>query len=60
VIVDRRLDPSVFATHRFELGETEEAYDVFANEGANHALKVVLSAHPVHLEPGEEKQLITA
>jgi hypothetical protein len=50
----------VFATHRFELGETEEAYEVFANAGANHALKVVLSAHPVHLEPGEEKQLITA
>jgi alcohol dehydrogenase len=60
LIVDGRLDPTLFATHRFELGETEDAYEVFANAGANDALKVVLSAHPVHREPGEERQLVTA
>ncbi len=60
LIVDGRLDPTLFATHRFELGETEEAYEVFANAGANDALKVVLSAHPVHLEAGAAKELLTA
>jgi len=60
LIIEGKLDPTLFATHRFELGETEDAYEVFANAGANHALKVVLSAHPVHLEPGEERQLVTA
>jgi alcohol dehydrogenase len=37
-----RLDPTVFATHRFPLGETMEAYDVFADAAETHALKVVL------------------
>jgi len=50
----------VFATHRFELGETEAAYEVFANAGTNDALKVVLSAHPVHLEPHAAQRLVTA
>jgi alcohol dehydrogenase len=60
LIVDGRLDPTLFATHRFELDETEAAYEVFANAGTNNALKVVLSAHPVQLEPSEERQLVTA
>ena len=42
-----RLDPTVFATHRFSLDETEEAYDVFGAAAETHALKVVLSAVPV-------------
>ena len=37
-----RLDPTVFATHRFPLEETMEAYEVFANAAETHALKVVL------------------
>jgi alcohol dehydrogenase len=37
-----RLDPTVFATHRFPLEETMEAYDVFAAAAETHALKVVL------------------
>jgi len=60
LIVDGRLDPTIFATHRFQLDETEEAYEVFANAGANDALKVVLNAHPVHLESGTKKELVTA
>ena len=39
-----RLDPTVFATHRFPLADTEEAYDIFAGAAETHALKVVLSA----------------
>ena len=42
-----RLDPTPFATHRFELDETMEAYDVFADAAKTEALKVVLSALPV-------------
>jgi alcohol dehydrogenase len=37
-----RLDPTVFATHRFPLDETMAAYDVFANAAETNALKVVL------------------
>jgi alcohol dehydrogenase len=39
-----RLDPTVFATHRVPLADTEEAYDVFAAAAETHALKVVLNA----------------
>jgi alcohol dehydrogenase len=60
LIVDGKLDPTLFATHRFELGETEAAYEVFANAGTNDALKVVLSAHPVHLEAHAAQGLVTA
>ena len=45
-----RLDPTVFATHRFALDDTEEAYDVFAAAADTHALKVVLQAVPVDQE----------
>lgn len=37
-----RLDPSLFATHRFPLGETMAAYDTFADAASTKALKVVL------------------
>jgi alcohol dehydrogenase len=53
LIASGRLDPTPFATHRFELSETEEAYDTFAAAATTNALKVVLSGHPVHLAPGE-------
>ena len=50
-----RLDPTPFATHRFQLEETEEAYDVFADAASTNALKVVLSALPVEvIEPKAE------
>ena len=47
LIQERRLDPTQFATHRFSLADTEQAYDVFAAAAETHALKVVLSAEPV-------------
>ncbi|MDX6687988.1 MAG: alcohol dehydrogenase [Baekduia sp.] len=42
LIASGRLDPSLFATHRFGLGDTMAAYDVFADAANTHALKVVL------------------
>jgi alcohol dehydrogenase len=37
-----KLDPTVFATHRFALDEAMDAYDAFANAKASGAFKVVL------------------
>jgi alcohol dehydrogenase len=42
LISSGRLDPSLFATHRFPLGETMAAYDTFADAATTKALKVVL------------------
>jgi alcohol dehydrogenase len=53
LIAEGRLDPTPFATHRFELEEMTEAYDTFSDAAATNALKVVLSGHQVHLQAGE-------
>src|SRR6266508_590058 len=58
LIAGGRLDPTPFATHRFELGEAMEAYDVFADAANTHALKVVLTGHPVHLPAAEKKEVV--
>ena len=42
LIASGRLDPSLFATHRYPLGETMAAYDTFADAASTGALKVVL------------------
>jgi alcohol dehydrogenase len=42
LIVSGRLDPSLFATHRFALNDTMSAYDTFADAANSGALKVVL------------------
>jgi alcohol dehydrogenase len=42
LIVSGRLDPSLFATHRFALDDTMAAYDAFADAANTGALKVVL------------------
>ena len=60
LIAEGRLDPTVFATHRFPLEETMGAYEVFANAGANDALKIVLDAQPLPLEPETRRELTTA
>jgi alcohol dehydrogenase len=59
LIAEGRLDPTPFATHRFELDETMEAYETFADAATTNALKVVLSGHPVHLEAGKETLVAT-
>jgi alcohol dehydrogenase len=50
LIAAGRLDPTPFATHRFDLEETMEAYDVFGQAATTNALKVVLSAQPVEAD----------
>jgi alcohol dehydrogenase len=42
LVASGRLDPTVFATHRFALGDTMSAYDTFADAASTNALKVVL------------------
>jgi len=42
LIASGRLDPSLFATHRFSLSDTMAAYDTFSDAAATNALKVVL------------------
>ena len=58
LISNGRLDPTPFATHRFGLSDTEEAYDVFADAAQTSALKVVLTADPVALEPERERAAV--
>ncbi len=55
LIQERRLDPSLFATHRFSLSDSELAYDTFAAAAETHALKVVLTAEPVPALPVHEE-----
>jgi alcohol dehydrogenase len=52
LIEERKIDPRPFATHHFALTDVETAYGVFADAATTGALKVVLAAHPVALEPG--------
>lgn len=54
LIEEGRLDPTPFATHRFELDEMTDAYDVFADAAATNALKVVLTAPGTRRERVEE------
>jgi alcohol dehydrogenase len=42
LVSEGRLDPTRFGTHRFALGDTMAAYDVFADAAHTNALKVVL------------------
>ena len=51
LVADGRLDPTVFATHRFALDDTMAAYDTFADAATTDALKVVLEAEPVPTDP---------
>jgi alcohol dehydrogenase len=55
-----RLDPTPFATHRFQLDETMDAYEVFADAASTKALKVVLSALPVEPERATAEAAVAA
>ena len=59
LIGDGRLDPTPFATHHFALEEAEEAYEVFGDAARTGALKVVLTATPVALEPERGQEAVT-
>jgi alcohol dehydrogenase len=60
LIAERRLDPAAFATHRFALSQTEEAYDVFAAAAETHALKVVLTAEPAAMMPEHAEAMLSS
>ncbi|MEA2385381.1 MAG: alcohol dehydrogenase [Solirubrobacteraceae bacterium] len=48
-----RLDPTIFATHRYALDDTMDAYDTFADAASTKALKVVLEGSaPRHSSNG--------
>ncbi len=53
LIASGRLDPSLFATHRFPLDDTMAAYDTFADAANSGALKVVLSGPESTTRPTE-------
>jgi alcohol dehydrogenase len=59
LIASGRLDPSLFATHRFALADTMAAYDTFADAANTNAIKVVLQggeARSDTAQPGVERQ----
>jgi alcohol dehydrogenase len=51
LVAGGRLDPTVFATHRFALADTMSAYDTFADAASTHALKVVLEGSETRSSP---------
>jgi alcohol dehydrogenase len=53
LVASGRLDPTIFATHRFALGETMSAYDTFADAASTSALKVVLDGTPRDLSSND-------
>jgi alcohol dehydrogenase len=59
LIAEGRLDPTPFATHRFGLSDTEQAYDVFSDAANTNALKVVLTAEPVSPLPELSQAALT-
>jgi alcohol dehydrogenase len=58
LIASGRLDPSLFATHRFPLGETMAAYDTFADAANSGALKVVLQGSNVSMPTAQTEQSV--
>ncbi|HEX6349143.1 MAG TPA: zinc-dependent alcohol dehydrogenase family protein [Candidatus Dormibacteraeota bacterium] len=63
LVASGRLDPTVFATHRFTLAETMQAYDVFGRAAETGALKVVMYSDSAALEaarPASELAMATA
>ena len=48
LVVNGRLDPSLFATHHYSLDDTMVAYDTFADAANSGALKVVLQGAEGH------------
>ena len=45
LVLSGRLNPTIFATHRFALEDTMSAYDTFADAASTNALKVVLEGN---------------
>ncbi len=60
LISSGRLDPSLFATHRFPLGDTMSAYDTFADAANTNALKVVLQGANGNSPTAEAERIAVA
>jgi alcohol dehydrogenase len=60
LIVSGRLDPSLFATHRFALDDTMAAYDTFADAANSGALKVVLQGSERNASQAERAGALVA
>ena len=58
LVASGRLDPTAVRTHRFPLGDTMAAYDMFADAGDTGALKVVLDG--TESTSAHKEQLATA
>ena len=60
LIASGRLDPSLFATHRFPLEDTMAAYDTFADAANSGALKVVLEGNDRGATGGARAEMLVA
>jgi alcohol dehydrogenase len=60
LVQEGRLDPTVFATHRFPLDEAMTAYNAFEGAAETNALKVVLKGEGVHEKFPEAEALVGA
>jgi len=55
-----KLDPTLFATHRFALEDTMAAYDTFSAAAESNALKVVLGTQAPVIETPRHEELVGA
>jgi len=55
-----KLDPTLFATHRFALEDTMAAYDTFSAAAESNALKVVLGTQAPVIETPPHEELVGA
>jgi alcohol dehydrogenase len=60
LIVSGRVDPSLFATHRFALDDAMAAYDTFADAPNSGALKVVLEGAERNTSHAERAGVLVA
>jgi alcohol dehydrogenase len=58
LIAEGRLDATPFATHRFTLSDTMDAYEAFGDAAHTHALKVVLEAETTGGRPTEHHEAL--
>jgi alcohol dehydrogenase len=59
LIEQGKLDPTIFATHRFSLADTMDAYDTFGSAAESGALKVVLDAHAAPIAAPREREVVS-
>jgi alcohol dehydrogenase len=60
LIADGRLDPLLFATHRYPLEDTMLAYDTFADAANTNALKVVLQGADSNARQSQSASVLAA